>query len=73
MKDEENREYKVGEMYHHPSWGKCIVLELLIAEENPLIGESLKPYAKIYSLTYDRTVTISTYYPYRSARKRFTH
>ena len=52
MKEEENREYKVGDLVDIPGYGKCIVLE---AEQR-----TPKEYrVKVYSLTRDRTAILS--------------
>jgi len=59
-----NREYKVGDLLHHPGWGKCILLKTVPAEENPFIQGAMKPWLKVYSFSREMTLVVSPDDPY---------
>ena len=59
-----NREYKVGDLFYYLGWGKCIILKTFPAEENPFIQGAMKPWLKVYCFSREKTIIVSSYYPY---------
>lgn len=52
MKEEENREYKVGDLFEYPYWGKCILLGMKQVSPQDYV-------VRAYSLAWNGVVNLS--------------